>query len=324
MVSVYAPASIGNVGVGFDLLGAAVTPVDGSLLGDVISIGEEVSDDFQLEVVGPFKSFLPQDAKDNVVYQCSHWFRDALIKQSDNADVPFVAMTLDKRLPVGSGLGSSATSIVAAFCALNEYFGMPFGKNELMAMMGHFEAKLSGSLHYDNVAPCYLGGLQLMTEDEAICASIPVPQQWYWVMAYSGISVSTKMAREVLPKQLSMATAKTYAKNLAAFIDAMHKGLYSRAAGFINDVVAEPHRIGLLPGFAQAREQLLADGALACGISGSGPTVFAIADSLEKAEQFQQLLIEQYLQNEQGFCLVCRIDSEGARVLPNEKTHEER
>lgn len=319
MVSVYAPASIGNVGVGFDLLGAAVTPVDGSLLGDVITVKGEAKGDFELEVVGPFKAFLPQDAKDNVVYMCCQLFRQSLIGKTGNTQIPYLSLTLDKRLPVGSGLGSSATSIVAAFCALNEYYGSPFGKNALLEMMGHYEAKLSGSLHYDNVAPCYLGGIQLMTEDEEICAALPSPPGWYWVMAYSGISVSTKMAREVLPKQLSMATAKSYAKNLAAFIDALHKGLYSRAAGFINDVVAEPHRIGLLPGFAQVRQQLLEQGALACGISGSGPTVFTIADSLEKAEQFKQMLTQQYLQNEQGFCLVCSIDNLGARVLPQQE-----
>lgn len=314
MVSVYAPASIGNVGVGFDLLGAAVTPVDGSLLGDVITVDAEVEDDFQLRVVGRFKSYLPLDAKDNVVYQCCQYFRERLINTKQQS-IPYLALTLDKRLPVGSGLGSSATSVVAAFCVLNEYFGLPFERNELMAMMGRFEALLSGSLHYDNVAPCYLGGIQLMTEDKDICSSLPVPSNWFWVMAYSGISVSTKMAREVLPKQLSMGIAKEYARNLAAFIDALHKGEHAKAASFINDVVAEPHRINLLPGFAEARAQLLSLGALACGISGSGPTVFAIADNLDSAEQFKTLLTEQYLQNEQGFALVCQIDQQGARVL---------
>lgn len=320
MVKVYAPASIGNVGVGFDLLGAAVTPVDGSLLGDVIEVRGEAQNDFELSVIGQFKAYLPQDPKDNVVYQCCHYYRDALQAKMPNQQWPFLALELDKRLPVGSGLGSSATSIVAALVALNEYYGQAFERFELLEMMGHFEAKLSGSLHYDNVAPCFLGGIQLMTEDEQICRALPVPEQWYWVMAYSGISVSTKMARDVLPQTLSLATAKAYARNLAAFVDALHQGLYQRAAGFITDVVAEPHRIGLLPGFAEVRQQLLAQGAVACGISGSGPTVFTVADSLQKAEQFQQVLNQQYLQNERGFCLVCRIDTQGARVLAAAKS----
>jgi homoserine kinase len=315
MISVYAPASIGNVGVGFDLLGAAVTPIDGSLLGDVVTVYGAVENDFQLTVNGPFAASLPKDQRSNVAYQCCQYFRDELLKTQPKVD--FLSLTLEKILPVGSGLGSSATSIVATLYALNEYFEKPFTQAKLLAMMGHFEGQLSGSIHYDNVAPCYLGGIQLMAYDEDICQSLPVPPNWYWVMAYSGINVSTKMAREVLPKELPLATSIEFARNLATFVDALHKQQFERAARFIIDPVAEPHRSHLLPGFNEVREQLTGLGASACGISGSGPTVFAIADTLEKAEQFQTVFNEHYLQNEQGFCLICKIDQQGARVLPS-------
>jgi homoserine kinase len=315
MVSVYAPASIGNVGVGYDLLGAAVSPVDGSLLGDVVTIKGENGDDFLLTVSGPFGDSLPKDQRQNVVYQCCHYFRDELVKLKGQA-VSYLALTLDKRLPVGSGLGSSATSIVATLEALNVYFEQPFSQQQLLLMMGKFEGQLSGSIHYDNVAPCFLGGLQLMAGDDDICQSLPVPQDWYWVMAYSGINVSTKMAREVLPKQVPMATAIEYARNLSAFVDALHRKQNSRAAGFIKDAIAEPHRKHLLPGFEQVTEKLRDFGVEACGISGSGPTLFAIVDSLEKAQQCRDILIQDYLQNEHGFCEICAIDQQGARVLP--------
>jgi homoserine kinase len=315
MVCVYAPASIGNVSVGFDLLGAAIMPIDGSLLGDVVIIDGQSEGDFELLLDGPYEEALPKEQSQNVVYQCCHYFRDELIKLNSK-DVSYLTVTLQKRLPVGSGLGSSATSIVATFHALNEYFVRPFERQQLLRMMGKFEGQLSGSIHYDNVAPCYLGGMQLMTDDKDICQSLPVPQHWYWVMAYSGINVSTKMAREVLPKQLPMSTAIAYARNLSAFVDALHRQQSQRAASFIKDVVAEPHRRHLLAGFDEVSCKLNELGVQACGISGSGPTMFAVVDSLEKAQQCRDILIKEYLQNEHGFCHICTIDQQGARVLP--------
>ena len=315
MLKVYAPASIGNVSVGYDLLGAAVSPVDGSLLGDVVSIEGEASGDFELTCSGPFADVLPADGKDNIVYGCCVHFRQELSEKLGKAVVA-LKVHLEKNLPVGSGLGSSATSVVAAFKALNEYFDNPYSQVELMTMMGKFEGQLSGSIHYDNVAPCYIGGLQLMTDDEDICQSVPVCDNWYWVMAYSGISVSTKMARDVLPKQIDMATAKAYALHLAAFVDASHKGEWDKAAAQIKDVIAEPHRTHLLPNYDVVMAHLKANGAKACGISGSGPTVFAIASDKAQAEQFKAYLEEHYIQNSRGFSAVCSIDQQGARVLP--------
>ncbi len=318
LISVYAPASIGNVGVGFDLLGAAVTPIDGSLLGDVVTITGVCEDDFQLSLSGPFKSSLPVDQRSNVVYQCCQYFRQQLAEKRSDSPA-FLQLNLEKNLPVGSGLGSSATSIVATLQALNLYFDQPFARHEVLAMMGHFEGQISGSIHYDNVAPCYLGGIQLMNNDHDICQSLPVPKNWFWVMAYSGINVSTKMAREVLPKQLPLATGIEYARNLAVFVDALHRGDDAKAAKFMRDPIAEPHRRDLLPGFAAVTEQLAEAGALSCGISGSGPTLFAIADSPEKAEQLKTLLTANYIQNEKGFCIICSIDTQGARVLSDHK-----
>jgi len=315
MVRVYAPASIGNMSVGYDLLGAAVSPIDGTLLGDVVTIDGESVDDFSLSCSGPFAAKLPADAKDNIVYQCCVYYRQALL-ESGVKQVPFLSMSLEKNLPVGSGLGSSATSVVAAFKALNEYFDQAFDKVTMLTMMGKFEGQLSGSVHYDNVAPCYLGGIQLMTADEEICQSIPVCDSWYWVMCYSGISVSTKMARDVLPKQVDLATAIAYGRHLASFIDASHKGQWDKAGAQIKDVIAEPHRSHLLPNFANVTAKLKAMGARSTGISGSGPTLFAIATNLEQAQQFKDYLTEHYIQNEQGFCTICSIDQQGARVLP--------
>lgn len=131
MVKVYAPASIGNVSVGFDVLGAAVSPIDGQFLGDCVSV--EAADVFSLSAKGSFVSKLPSDPKDNIVYQCWERFCQAI-----GHELP-VAMVLEKNMPIGSGLGSSACSVVAALMALNEFAEQPLDQTQLLALMGKWK-----------------------------------------------------------------------------------------------------------------------------------------------------------------------------------------
>lgn len=141
MVKVYAPASSANMSVGFDVLGAAVTPVDGALLGDVVTV--EAAETFSLNNLGRFADKLPSEPRENIVYQCWERFCQELGKQ-----IP-VAMTLEKNMPIGSGLGSSACSVVAALMAMNEHCGKPLNDTRLLALMGELEGRISGSIHYD-------------------------------------------------------------------------------------------------------------------------------------------------------------------------------
>lgn len=308
MLKIYAPASIGNVSVGFDVLGAAVSPLDGTLLGDCVSI--QAADDFSLVSYGRFVDKLPRNPRDNIVWQCWQRFCQFTGKQLT------VAMTLEKNMPVGSGLGSSACSVVAALVALNEYCGRPCNEQQLLLLMGEMEGRISGSVHYDNVAPCYLGGMQLMLEaDEVISQQVPGFAQWQWVMAYPGIKVSTAEARAILPAQYRRQDCIQHARYLAGFIHACHSGQPQLAARLMHDVIAEPYRTQLLPGFSEARQAVLAQGALACGISGSGPTLFAICDSSSIAQQVADWLHQHYLQNQNGFVHICRLDTSGARTL---------
>ncbi len=308
MVKIYAPASIGNVSVGFDVLGAAVSPVDGALLGDCVSV--ELADTFSLENRGSFVSKLPDDPKENIVYQCWERFCDALGKP-----LP-VAMVLEKNMPIGSGLGSSACSVVAALMALNEFAGQPFNETQLLALMGEMEGRISGSVHYDNVAPCYLGGLQLMLEENGIISQpVPAFDDWLWVMAYPGIKVSTAEARAILPAQYRRQDCISHGRYLAGFIHACHTRQPALAAKLMKDVIAEPYRTRLLPGFSQARQAAQEIGALACGISGSGPTLFAICDRPDTAQRMAHWLEANYLQNDEGFVHICRLDTAGARRL---------
>nr|WP_314265217.1 homoserine kinase [uncultured Moellerella sp.] len=308
VVKVYAPASIGNVSVGFDVLGAAVSPINGELLGDCVTV--KAADSFSLKNEGSFVSKLPKDPKHNIVYQCWQLFCERYGKQLN------VEMTLEKNMPIGSGLGSSACSVVAGLMALNEYAGKPFDETTLLKMMGELEGRISGSVHYDNVAPCYLGGLQLIIEQNGIISqSVPAFENWFWVMAYPGIKVSTAEARAILPDSYSRHDIIDHGRYLSGFIHACHTQQPELAASMIKDVVAEPYRTQLLPGFAQARAAAAEIGALTCGISGSGPTLFAICDDQQKAETMANWLTQHYVKNNEGFVHICRLDLAGARTI---------
>jgi len=316
-VSVFAPASIGNVSVGFDVLGLAVKPIDGTLLGDVVTVSA-TSNESSLTVIGSFADKLPSNKEDNIVWSCLLLFNEQLIKV--NKTPVNVELTLDKKMPVGSGLGSSACSVVAALAGLNafyaKYHDFSFAENILLKMTGQMEAQISGSLHYDNVAPCYLGGLQLMVPDENVISRVlPTFDDCYYVMAYPGIEVSTKAAREVLPASYSRSDVISYGQNLATFVDACHRTDKSQAFSVLTDIVAEPYRTNLLPRYQSSRDFLTAQGALAVGISGSGPTLFCVSDSEQQAKQFALWLQDNYLQTELGFVHVCKVDDIGATEL---------
>ncbi|QIR15216.1 homoserine kinase [Shewanella aestuarii] len=304
---VYAPASMGNVGVGFDLLGAALAPVDGSLLGDIVTISQ-ITSGVEFEQVGPWAHKLPDDLQQNIVYQCAVFFLDKLKRQDG------VKLTLQKNLPVGSGLGSSASSVVAALYALNEHFGLPYDQQALLLLMGEFEGQISGSVHYDNVAPCYLGGMQLMLNTtKQACAAIPSFKNWYWVVAYPGISLSTAKMRALLPQQYDKAVAIDFGRYLSAFVHASYQQDEKLAIEVLKDVLAEPYRAVAIPGYLAAREALAEQGMLTTGISGSGPTLFSVTDSLTKAEQAKLWLEQHYVTEQGGFVHVCKLDEQGTR-----------
>ncbi len=315
-VVVYAPASIGNVSVGFDVLGAAVSPIDGTLLGDRVKVTLG-SEPFSLATTGRFVSKLPSDPKQNIVYTCWQVFARELSKKQRQLHP--VTLTLEKNMPIGSGLGSSACSIVAALEALNQFHANPLSKMELLALMGEMEGKISGGVHYDNVAPCYLGGMQLMIEELGVISQeVPCFDEWIWVMAYPGITVSTAQAREILPAQYRRQDIIAHGRHLAGFIHACHTNQPEIASTMIKDVIAEPYREKLLPNFAKARQYANSAGALAMGISGSGPTLFSVYQTQSDAERAAQWLEQHYLQNEQGFVHICRLDKQGATITGSE------
>lgn len=313
MVKVYAPASIGNIGVGFDLLGMAIEPIDNNImLGDSISI--ESSDVFNLECTGIFSNQLPEELDQNIVFQCWKKFCEIV-----GQEYP-VIIRLKKNIPVSSGLGSSACSIVAVLIAMNHYCRCPLNNNQLLTLMGEMEGNISGSIHFDNVSPCFLGGMQLILQEcDIISQKIPVFDNWLWVLAYPGVEISTIVARSILPRKYSREDCINYGRCLSGFIHACYTKQEFLAIGCMKDIIAEPYRSELLPiRLFDIRRTLIQEGAVSCGISGSGPTIFALCNTKETAESVSYWLTHHYLQSNTGFVRICRLDNSGARIVVND------
>ena len=310
-MKVFAPVSIGNFSVGFDLLGLAISPINGEMLGDIVSVS--TADTYDLTVSGPYADILPKDKSTNLVTLAYKLYMQKMALRG----LPTTALKLhlEKRLPVGSGLGSSSSSSVATLYALNKFFGDALSIDDLLELGGQLEGEVSGSIHYDNVAPCLLGGLQLMTSNEIQpCVSVPFPESWQLVVSYPGIEVSTKKARELLPKKIDLATSIKFAQNLSVFVHALHSDDTELAASVLFDVIAEPKRKDLIDGFDAYRDYAKSMGAIAFGISGSGSTVFAVTNNHEISNKIQKYAINNFCQ-QGGFSHICKVDNFGVREV---------
>jgi homoserine kinase len=312
-LTVYAPASIGNLSVGFDALGLALAPIDGTLLGDMVTVESGPLPDWAPEVKGPFAADLPPDPEHNIVTSCCRRFQQAA--REKNITVLPLRMILDKRLPVGSGLGSSASSVVATLEALNRFHHHPLSTSELFRLMAEMEGNISGEIHLDNIAPCTFGGLRLCPPGSPTDYALPWPGAWRAVVCWPGSELVTREARSVVPDQISRGTAVLHGAQFAKFVHALHTGNTTLAAGCLTDLIAEPYRRKLLPGYDEAQMALQDLGALAVGISGSGPTIFAIVDDFEIANAVEVWMANNYRQNDNGFVHICRADLGGARSI---------
>lgn len=310
MKSYFAPASTGNFSVGFDLLGAAFAPKNGELLGDELVIEGEAAE-LSLRLSGRYVHQLPGDVSDNLVIKCFYAF-----EQKVGKTLPRLKLHLKKHLPVGSGLGSSACSIVVACYALNDYFGKPLSDFELLQLTAVCEGGVSGAVHYDNVAPSLYGGLLLMLpESPLLCRPLPWFAHWQVVLCYPGTVLSTKAAREVIPKELSLKHSIRFANMLARFVSALYLQDETEAFAALQDLVAEPARLPLIPELTPIRAALMAEGIGHVGISGAGPTLFAVCQNDQQAQFAADYFRAHYEKNSDAMTHICTLATAGARVL---------
>jgi len=306
-VLAFAPASIGNFAAGFDVLGAAIVPLDGEPLGDQVELALAAKASFR--AVGPYADRLPQLAGDNLVLKACTAFAQAW-----GRPLPPLAIRLVKNLPVGSGLGSSSASVVAALAGLDALLEAGLGELALLRAGGEVEGQGCGTGHLDNVAPSLLGGLRLVDPDGRALA-LPFPEELVFAVASPELELSTRAARQVLPAKVPQALAIAHAQNLASLVHALHTGDAGLRRACLRDLLAEPHRAALVPGFRAVQAAALAQGAEGCTYSGAGPAIFAVVDR-DRAAAVAGAMAEAWTRaGIRSRVRICRLEARGARIL---------
>jgi homoserine kinase len=231
---------------------------------------------------------------------------------------------LHKNLPLGSGMGSSAASAVAALIAVNHALDNPLSRKELLPFALEAERIACGAAHADNAAPALLGGFVLIRDKDTLdIINIPVPRELRCVVIHPHIEIKTSDARQAMRKSISLGDAVKQWGNTAALVAGMMKDDYELIGRSLVDVVAEPVRSLFIPGYHNVKQAALQAGALGCGISGSGPSLFAFCrgDSVAQrvAHAMTDAFTEIHLQTD-SYC--SEINATGACIIEAKTSHQ--
>jgi homoserine kinase len=266
-VRVFAPASVGNAIVGFDILGLALTKP-----GDEIVARRSDVPGLRIVDISGDEGKLPYDVEKNTA-----GFAALSLLRHLGQTALGIELEIHKRMPFGSGLGSSAASAVGGAYAVNLLLGSPLSKNELLPFAMHGEQLASGGFHADNVAPSLLGGIILICSNQNLDVhALPVPDELFAAVVYPEVEVLTKTARSILKPDISLRQHIEQSGFLGGFVTALFRSDYDLMARTLRDIVIEPQRAQLIPNFHQVQEATLSAGALGCSISGAGPSMIAL------------------------------------------------
>jgi homoserine kinase len=308
-VTAFAPASIGNVGVGFDMLGLALAGGAGDRVIATRSETPGISISKVRGLDGEIHPYLSTEPHENTASIAAQALWDAAGASGG------VSLELHKGVPLQSGMGSSAASAVAAVVAVNALLDAPLGQQELLPHALEGEKYASGGLHADNVAPSLLGGLVLCpTVLLPEVVRLPVPAGVSAVLVHPELQVNTAHARRGLAKDYSMEQWLRQQGYLAGFIAACMAGDVDLIGRTLRDVVIEPQRAAAVPCFEAVKAAAIHSGALGCSLSGSGPSIFALCkarDALDMASAMEQA--------SRGLGIECQswvspLDAQGARL----------
>ena len=275
-IRVFAPATVANVACGYDVLGFAIDAP-----GDEIVVRHSEKPGLHITKITGDNGKLPKNPAQNTAGVAAL----DLLKHLGMTDRG-IEMEIHKKMPFGSGLGSSAASAVAGAYAVNKLIGEPLSKKQLLpfAMAGEYSA--DGAWHADNVAPCLLGGIVFIrSNDELDVAQLPAPKNLWAAVVHPDIEILTKVAREIMPRQIQLETSTQQSGNLGGLLCGFFKSDYALIGRSLHDLIAEPHRHRLIPEFYRAKAAAMAAGALGFSISGAGPSVFALCDGEETARK---------------------------------------
>jgi len=299
----FSPASVGNVGVGFDILGHVV---EGP--GDTVTVRRIDAPAVRIAAIRGTTVDLPLDAPSNTAGA-------ALIAMREALALPFgFEVEIDKGIPLGSGMGGSAASCVAALVAANALLDAPLMRQALypFALVG--EAVASGGQHGDNLGPMLLGGLVLATAEHLV--SVPVPEDWHSLLVHPEAVLETRRARAALQGAYELKDFVAQSANLALVLAGCHAGDAALVRAGLNDVLVEPRRSPLIAGFDAAKAAMLAGGAMGASISGAGPSIFGWFEDRASAQAAAPAVQAAF--DAAGFASqawVSRIAAPGAQVL---------
>jgi homoserine kinase len=279
-VSVFAPATVSNVACGFDVMGFAVHEP-----GDIATVRKIEKPGVFLKIVGGGDDRLPRESSKNTA-------GIAVIEFLKKMKVATgIEIELHKKMPMGSGLGSSAASAVAAVYATNILFDNPLSRNELLPFVLEAEKAACGSAHADNAAPSLLGGFVLIRSYNPLdTLSLAVPANLMCTILHPFLEIKTEYARKILSKKILLKDAVTQWGNVGGLVTGLLKNDYDLIGRSLQDVIAEPLRSKLIPGFIEIKKAAMNAGALGCSISGSGPAIFALSKSKSIANNVGQAM----------------------------------
>jgi homoserine kinase len=305
-IKIFCPATIANLNCGFDILGLCLETI-----GDEMIIRKSTEKGIKItKIVG---AHLPFETKKNVAGV-------AALAIIENLDLDFgFEIEIYKNIKTGSGIGSSSASAAGAVFGINELLGKPFSKVELVNFAMKGEVVASGSEHADNVAPCLLGGFTLIRGYEPLdIIQIVSPSELFAVVLHPHIEVKTSDARAVIKPMTPLKLAIAQTGNLGGFIVGLYTNNYELIGRSLKDVLVEPFRKHLIPNFDEVKNAALQKGALGAGISGAGPSIFALCKGKEIAEKVANRMKESYSSTGIEFDIhISKVNSKGTEIITN-------
>ncbi|MFY0630174.1 MAG: homoserine kinase [Flavobacteriaceae bacterium] len=305
-IKIFAPATIANVSCGFDILGLCLDSV-----GDEMVIKKSPTKGVKItKIVG---QDLPLETNKNVAGVAA-----MRLLEETNIDFGF-EIEIYKSIKPGSGIGSSAASSAGAVFGINALLGNPFSAEELILFAMEGEKLASGSAHADNVSPALLGGITMVKSYNPLeVIKIHTPEELYATVIHPQIEVKTADARSVLKKQVPLELMVRQMGNFGGLISGLYTEDYELISRSLHDEIIEPHRAILIPEFDRVREKSIASGALGSGISGSGPSIFALSKGGTTAQKVAEVMGEIYKEIGVDYDLhVSKINTQGIKIISN-------
>ncbi len=303
-IKIFCPATIANLSCGFDVLGLCLETA-----GDEMIIHK--SDIKGVRITKIVGADLPLETEKNVAGV-------AALAMLENLETAFgFDIEIYKNIKAGSGIGSSAASSAGAVFGINELLGRPFTRNQLVLFAMQGEKLASGNAHADNVAPALLGGFTLVRSSDPLdIIKIESPSELYATVVHPQIELKTSDARSVLKQNISLKSAIIQWGNVGGLIAGLYTKDYDLIGRSLHDEIVEPLRSVLIPGFDLIKQTALENGALGSGISGSGPSIFALSKGAATAEKIAKAMSKVYENMNLPYEIhVSKVNDEGMKVI---------